>query len=590
MCSVYLGDFLDVNGCMKIIVLYVLLMVPWSLIASEEVPDDIVIIKENSFQLAEKNGENHFQFDVEVKEGFFAYKDKFELNINGFNILELKMDPIVTFFDKTFQKNKEGVRHTAHFTGTLKNSGSSLPQNLSINLVYQACTTDYCLFPAQAHINYTLTEKDKAVLDKFTAPTWFQKGLLFSILFTFLAGFLTSLTPCVYPMLPITLAVLGAQKSKTKLEGFQKSFVYVLGMSVTYASLGVVASTTGFMFGSLMANKYFLGGLSVLLFVAALSMFDVFEIQTPRFLQNKLSNHHKSSSYLALFITGLFSGLMVGPCVGPVLVGILAFVSQTGSVVTGFTLLFSFALGLGSLIIVLGTFRGMLEKIPRSGNWMMIVKKALGVLFLGLILYFLQPILKAKALMMVGLIIAGLFASVQLFFNREKLKNSILELSLFRAIVVFSILFAAFTGFLSNERFERFFGYTGSSFANTHWEVYSEEAMEIAKNKNQFVVLDFYAEWCAACRELKTLTFADPKVSQFTDRIRWLYFDSTEPSEKLTELKNKYKILGLPTILFFDNNGDLRQDLTLTGFENSDNFLMRLKKLTQKGQKNENAH
>ncbi len=361
-------------------------------------------------------------------------------------------------------------------------------------------------------------------------------------------------------------------------------------MAVTYASLGIIASSTGFMFGSLMANKYFLGGLSFLLFIAALSMFDVFEIQTPRFLQKRLSQQNRSSSYFALFITGLFSGLMVGPCVGPVLVGILAFVSQTGSLVTGFTLLFAFAMGLGSLILVLGTFSGMLEKIPRSGKWMNGVKKGLGVVFLGLILYFLQPILKTKTLFLAGLAVTGLFSLLQLVFHRQKLNQSTLELSIFRAVFVFCILFSGFVGFLSNERFERFFGYNGSSYANTQWEVYSEEAIESAKAKNQYVILDFYAEWCAACRELKNLTFADPKVAQFSEKIRWLYFDSTEPSEKLAELKSKFRILGLPTILFFDPQGNLREDLTLTGFENSENFLKRLNALTtQKGSNHEDT-
>ncbi len=223
MCAIYFGAFLVVNSCMKRLFFYSLFFLPLMVAAGSDVPDNIVMIKDNSFALVEKDGEIQFQFDIDVEEGFFAYKEKFEVNIDGFNVLDLQMDPIVTFFDKTFQKNKEGVRSNAHFMGTLKNKTSALPDSLSVHLVYQACTPEYCLFPTQTQIDYPLTEKDKAQFSTFVAPVWFKKGLLFSILFTFFAGFLTSLTPCVYPMLPITLAVLGAQKSKSKMEGFKKS-------------------------------------------------------------------------------------------------------------------------------------------------------------------------------------------------------------------------------------------------------------------------------------------------------------------------------------------------------------------------------
>lgn len=570
------------NECMKLILLIFTLLFFQPIFAEVDIPDDIVTIDEKSIQVSPLNDDTQLSFDIYVKEGFFAYKEKFEVNISNYKTLPLTIDPIVTFFDKTFQKNKEGVRTKAHISTIIKSETKAASDSLAIKLVYQACTPEYCLFPTTLNTHYTLSDADKKRLQVSSTPDWFKKGLLFSALFAFVAGFLTSLTPCIYPMLPITLAVLGSRKTKSKKEGFAKSLVYVLGMATTYATLGILAATSGFMFGSLMANSYFIFALSLLLFFAALSMFDVFEIQTPRFLQNQLNVNHSAGSIIAIFVSGLFSGLVVGPCVGPVLVGILGYVSQSGSVLYGFILLFSFALGLGSLIVLLGTFSSLLEKLPRSGQWMNSIKKLIGIVFLLLILYFLAPLLKIRALIICGFLILGAFSAIYLFVNRNVLKNKNLALATYRSLLIFSLLFTTALLSLSDERFERLFGYTSSTYANTHWQVFSEENLINAKNNNQFVVLDFYAEWCAACRELKSLTFSDLRVSNYSEKIKWLYFDSTQPSEELQKLKEKYKILGLPTILFFDQQGNLRADLTLTGFESPDAFLKRLDQLTER--------
>lgn len=570
---------------MKTILFFLLTSLITPVCASEEVPEDIVIIKENTIQFNSESDQLNLEFEINVKEDFFAYKDKFEINSSYFNVLGVEMDPVVSFFDKTFQKTKRGVKKNAKFKVpiTFTSQGSDI-NKVDFELVYQACTTEYCLFPAHLKVSHILTESEKKNYQNSTSPDWLKKGLFLSLLFVFLAGFLTSLTPCVYPMLPITLAVLGANKSTSKLDGFIKSLTYVLGMALTYASLGLLAASSGFMFGSLLSNHYFLGFLAFVLFLGALSMFDVFEIQTPHILGSRLSVNQKSTSYFTLFITGLFSGLVVGPCVGPVLVGVLGYVSQTGDLFLGFSLLFSFALGLGSLILVLGTFSELLDKLPRSGNWMVLVKKALGFIFLGLILYFVSPVVTMKQFVILGLTLFVLFVLVLLFKNYKQ-KNSylsVIEAAFYRSVLIFSILFIGVSMSLSNERFERLIGYSTETFANTHWDVFTEEKLRIAKDNEQYVVLDFYADWCAACRELKHKTFSDPKVSGFSKKIKWLYFDSTKPSAKLKELKEKYKVLGLPTILFFDKGGTLRNDIRLTGFEKPSLFIERLKKLTQK--------
>jgi thiol:disulfide interchange protein DsbD len=313
---------------------------------------------------------------------------------------------------------------------------------------------------------------------------------------------------------------------------------------------------------------------------AAVNRSDFRLIQTPQFLSHRIGVQGRSKSVVALFGAGLFSGLIVGPCVGPVLVSILGYVSQTGSVLLGFGLLFTFAIGLGSLIILAGTFSSVFEKIPRAGAWMIWVKKIIGIAFLGLILYFLAPLFKTRDLVLIALVVGFLFSIVLLIKDWKMSSMRLIERALWRSVMGMFLLLSFVIASMSHERFERLVGYDGADFANTHWALYSEESLRLAVAHQDFVVLDFYAEWCAACRELKHKTFSDPRVSAYSDKIKWFYFDSTQSAEELTALKKKYGILGLPTILFFDSQGKWREDLTLTGFEDADSFLKRLEQLT----------
>ncbi len=545
---------------------------------TDKVPDNVVMIPSPGLTFIEPN---KIIFNVEVKEGFFSYLDKFSLEIEGLTITSLDFDPVVTFFDQTFKKNKQGLKNLASGTALFEISNKAIvfkeSQTLNVKLLYQACTEEYCLFPAEANLTQTLKSSDAVLLNNLKNPTWMNGSFLYALFFVFLAGFLTSLTPCVYPLIPITIAVLGRQKADTKTKGFIKSTVYVLGMSLTYSALGLLAATSGFMFGSLLSNIYFLGFLSLIFFVAALSMYDVFEIKSPQFLAKYNNNPNKS--YLGIFVSGAFSGLVVGPCVGPVLIGILSYISTSKDILIGFSLMFMFAIGLGSLIIVLGTFSNLMQKIPRSGQWMNYVKKSLSLVFLIMIGYFLKPIIDTQNLFIVLSLIFALFSFIIIY--KSSTSNPSFEISFFKAIFISAIMVAVFSGLISKERFDRFVGYSSSTYADSNWDVFSDEALTKATQNNQIVILDFYADWCAACKELKHKTFADSKVLNFSKNIKWLYFDATKSSKALDQYKQRFGILGLPTILFFNSKGELRKDLTLTGYEGPEDFISRLTKIEE---------
>jgi cytochrome c-type biogenesis protein len=202
-----------------------------------------------------------------------------------------------------------------------------------------------------------------------------QSNPLLAIALVFLAGVGVSFTPCVYPVIPLTLGYIGARSAGSRWKGFSLSLIYVLGMALTYAVLGAFAAMTGRLFGQIGSSPwayFFVGNMCLLL---ALSMLGV--IDAPQFSMSKsFKTHHKG--YWGAFLVGIFSGIIVGPCTAPVLAAILVYVSSQRNVVYGFTLLFAFGYGVGFLMILLGTFTAMLSSLPKSGKWLEHVKKSFG--------------------------------------------------------------------------------------------------------------------------------------------------------------------------------------------------------------------
>ncbi len=204
----------------------------------------------------------------------------------------------------------------------------------------------------------------------------------------FVGGLLTGLTPCVYPLIPITIGYIGAKGCQSKMKAFLISLCYVLGIAVTYSILGMIAALSGRVFGTIVSNKWFfiIGGNICLLL--ALSMFDVFYIPTPAFL-SKLSVGKDKGAYIGAFLMGLVFGVLMGPCTAPVLGVILFYVASTKSLFLGGSLLFVFAIGVGGLLLVVGTFSGLISTLPNAGKWMDKIKKAMAICLLIVAEYFL---------------------------------------------------------------------------------------------------------------------------------------------------------------------------------------------------------
>jgi len=215
--------------------------------------------------------------------------------------------------------------------------------------------------------------------------TYLQGSLLLAFVAAYAGGLLASLTPCVYPMIPITVGVIGNSNiGGSKLRGFLLSLTYITGIAITYAGLGMFAAVTGRFFGTINTSPWSFLIVGNIILLLGLGMLDVFKIPT---LAPNMNT--KIKGIPGVFVVGMASGLVAGPCTAPVLGALLAYVASTGNLFLGASLLFIFSFGMGTILIVVGTFSGMLASIPRSGNWMVIIKKTMGVLMIGLAEYFL---------------------------------------------------------------------------------------------------------------------------------------------------------------------------------------------------------
>lgn len=355
------------------------------------------------------------------------------------------------------------------------------------------------------------------------AATLQNQGLVTTYFLVFLGGVLTSFTPCIFPMIPITLSILGKHAhARTRLQTFLVSVLYVWGIAVTYSLMGVAAAMTGALFGSFMSHPLVLGFMVLVFFAMSLSLFGLFEIQPPKFIRDKLATD-KGSGYSGAFISGVIAGIVASPCVGPILVGILTYVAQTQSPIFGSTLLFTYAIGMGQIFLVLGSFSHGIKLLPKSGPWLDRVKKVMAVMMLLVSFYYL------------------------------------------------SIIFPALDVSKWNEK------KPGFSVNASNWQPYSEAALQQAITDKKPVIVDFYADWCAACKELEKHTFTNQQFQLLANNFVLLKFDATDAeSPAFEKMREKYGIVGLPFILFLDSKGEWVKEATLTQFEVAGPFIQRM--------------
>jgi len=378
-------------------------------------------------------------------------------------------------------------------------------------------------------------------LVKTTKSPWVQ------IIIALLLGILLSLTPCIYPMVPITVGILQAQGSKSVLHNFLLSLLYVMGIAVTFASLGLIAAFTGQVFGSILSNPIFVTIVVIFLAYLALSMLGFYEMYIPRFMQTSTGNSGKKS-LLSIFLFGVASGSIASPCVSPGLVLLLSIVTTMGSKLLGFLLLFAFGIGLGVPLIIVGTFSGSIAMMPKAGMWMLEIKKIFGLLLFGVCFYFLQNIMPFSILLWflaVFLIFIGAFYLYSVAPYDSKFWK------LFKNIVgICSIALAVFVGF--NAYKETYI--TKPVQEIVFWEKDFVKALQEAKKENKKLLVDFYTPVCAICKAIDKKVFRDKEViDTLQEKFISVKVDGSDPSkEPFASLNKTHKIFGFPTFLLLN--------------------------------------
>ena len=391
-----------------------------------------------------------------------------------------------------------------------------------------------------------------------------RQGLLVTLGLVFLAGLALNTTPCVYPIIPITIGFFSNQTEGRLSRTFLMAGAYVLGMAITYSALGVAASLTQGIFGAALQHPLVLLGLAGLMVAMALSMFGLYEFRLPLSFNRLVPQ--SSQGNLGALLMGLTMGIVAAPCIGPFVIGLLVHVSNRGEPAYGFFMFFVLALGLGLPYLVLGTFSGALKKLPRSGQWMETVRRFFGLILLGMALYFLNPLMGHYAAWALVAFLAASAAYLILVEARRAASRVFagLVVCLGAGLGLAAVLLVP-----------------GEPRQGIVWATYSEEALAQAGRQGKSVMIDAYADWCLPCKELDTFTFTDPAVRSAAEGLVRLKLDLTliETGSEAERARGRFGILGVPTILFLDSSGRERTDLRLEGFEPPDRFLTRIQRI-----------
>ena len=481
---------------------------------------------------------------------------------------------------------------------TLLQTAPIQPVTLDIQLRYQGCNDEQCLLPVTLDVPIPLevvsiAELVQSVNEEIFSGIAFGNtnedenegglagalsggNIVLALLLVFAGGILTSLTPCVYPLIPITVSIFGANESAGFLKSFLLSLVYVLGIVVTYSILGIAVASTGAVFGQVMANPWVVGFISAILVSLGLSMFGVFEIQLPASVQGRL-NTVGGTGFAGAFAMGTVAGVIAAPCTGPALAVVLTYIATTGSIFLGFWLMFTYALGMGLLFIGIGTFSGLLSALPRSGGWMYVLENIFGIAIITMALYFLKDVFDPLKSFLQNsppfFAIAGVLILVGLWLSKLAQRFSGISGSM-KVRKASGILLAVLGCYMIVGGIQQPAG------PHLDWVDSETEALEIANREDKLLMLDFYASWCVACNELDHKTYADPAVAAKLDDYVNVKLDFTRSSDTTKALTEKYQIPGLPVVIFMDAQGNVFK--RITGFVNAEEMLEILEEVEQK--------
>ncbi len=394
-------------------------------------------------------------------------------------------------------------------------------------------------------------------------------GIIWTLLGIFFGGMALNLTPCIYPLIPITVSYFGGQSTSKKGTLPAHGFCYIGGLVLTNSSLGVAAALTGGFMGAMLQSPFVLASVAVILLVFSTSLFGLWEFRMPYWLTKAASRSY--AGYFGSLFMGITLGVVAAPCIGPFLLGLLTWVAGMGNPFLGFLIFFTLSLGLGLPLFFLAMFSGQIEKLPRSGEWMLWVQKLMGWVLVGMAAYFVRPVLTKTA---GDIVLAGVAFGAGLHLGWIDGTRAA-----FRA---FSWLKTS-SGIAGLVTATYLIGSLAMTGPGVNWQSYSDQIIANAVKHHKPVIIDFSAAWCASCRELDEVTFHHPDIVRLSKSdVIMVKVDLTRKGNPLHErLVKHFEIKGVPSVVFIDPSGKERRDLRLVDFLPPDKFLIRMAEINK---------
>ncbi len=387
-------------------------------------------------------------------------------------------------------------------------------------------------------------------------------GIALRVILAFFIGLALNLTPCVYPLVPITVSYFGGQTS-SRSRNLALVGTYGLGMVAMYSSLGIVAALGGGFLGALRGHPLVIGLMALLILAMALSQFGLWEPRLPSRLTTAAGKTR--TGLTGTFFMGLTTGVLAASCLLPVVAALMAYVSKSGSLSYGLAIFIPLGLGLAAPLLVLALFSGAISRLPAAGTWLVWVRKLFGVLLVLAALWVAKDLIGEQAYRL-GMVLVAAGGGVYLALlepGGDSRRANLIKTCLGGALLVGAALFLWFS-----------WPSAPVGGAKIAWQPLSAEALQQAKAANKPVLLDFQADWCTYCQLMEKTTYSDPRVVERSKKFVALRLDVTKPTPQKRAIMRALKVRGLPTVVFFNRQGRPMVELNLSGYRNAASFLV----------------
>lgn len=543
---------------------------------------------EQAFKLSAKMlNANTAEITYHIENGYYMYRSALQFTAKHAELGVASIPKGTVHYDENFQKDVETYRHTLTIALPLEAKG-----DFELTVRSQGCAEKgVCYPPMNSVVSLSPDQIGHTVYaNGVTSVSWasdsiqdtLQNGSTWwMIALFFVLGLGLSVTPCVLPMVPIlSTIIVGDQKVNQKHRGFSLSLCYVLGMALVYTVIGIIAGMLGEGLAGWLQQPWVLITFAVLMVVLSFSLLNVYQFQTPLFIQNKLtqwSNTMGGGKYVSTAVMGAISALIVGPCVAAPLAGVLLYISQTQDAVRGGVALFALAIGMGMPLLGIGLFSRAL--LPKLGLWMEHIKQLFAVLMIATAIWMVQPLLSSSVLIVAWAVLAVVYAVYILWAKQVHW--------LFKVIGVFALVWGVlqFANVMTGGRdvlhpFNQFTAAkkTNLSASTQFVQVHNVAELDAAlkSNPHAYAMLDFYADWCVSCIEMEKFTFPDARIQDKFKSILLLQIDVTKNNADDRAMLKRFNLFGPPGIIFFDKQGQEIPDTRVIGFQNADAFLKSL--------------